>query len=44
MPVEGELGYARNERVSIATRKAIDACVIDLILQGDNKGLWSLED
>jgi curli production assembly/transport component CsgG len=44
MPVEGELGYARNERVSIATRKAIDACVIDLILQGDNKKLWTLKD
>jgi len=38
---EAEIGYARNERVSIATRKAIDACIIDLMLQGDKKGLWN---
>ncbi len=41
---EAELGYARNERVSIATRKAIDACVIDLMLQGHDKKLWVLLD
>ena len=41
---EAELGYARNERVSMATRKAIDACIIDLVLQGDEKGLWKLLD
>ena len=40
-PGEGEVGYARNERVSMATRKAIDACIIDLMIQGDNKGLWN---
>ena len=39
---EAELGYARNERVSMATRKAIDACIIDLVLQGHDKGLWEL--
>ncbi len=38
---EAEIGYARNERVSIATRKAIDACIIDLMIQGDEKGLWN---
>ena len=39
-PGEGEIGYARNERVSMATRKAIDACIVDLMLQGAGKGLW----
>lgn len=39
-PGEGEIGYARNERVSMATRKAIDACIVDLMLQGAEKGLW----
>ena len=39
---EAEIGYARNERVSVATRKAIDACVIDLVLQGHDKDLWKL--
>ncbi len=43
-PGEAEIGYARNERVSVATRKAIDACIIDLVLQGDNEKLWSLID
>ena len=40
-PGEGEFGYARNERVSMATRKAIDACIVDLMLQGDKKRLWN---
>ena len=39
-PGEGEIGFARNERVSMATRKAIDACIVDLMIQGDDKGLW----
>ena len=39
-PGEGEIGFARNERVSMATRKAIDACIIHLMIQGDEKGLW----
>tara|TARA_A100001515_G_scaffold122225_1_gene105643 strand:- start:1238 stop:2065 length:828 start_codon:yes stop_codon:yes gene_type:complete len=39
-PGEGEVGFARNERVSMATRKAIDACIVDLMLQGNKKGLW----
>jgi len=39
-PGEGEFGFARNERVSMATRKAIDACIVDLMIQGDEKGLW----
>lgn len=39
-PGEGEVGYARNERVSMATRKAIDACIVDLMIQGNEKGLW----
>jgi len=39
---EAEIGYARNERISVATRKAIDACIIDLVLQGHDKNLWTL--
>ena len=39
-PGEGEFGFARNERVSMATRKAIDACIVDIMIQGDKKGLW----
>lgn len=41
---ETEIGYARNERVSVATRKAIDACIIDIVLQGAEKKLWTLID
>ena len=44
LPKEAEIGFARNERVSVATRKAIDACIIDLIQQGDKKKLWTLVD
>jgi|TARA_R100000482_G_scaffold107829_1_gene50168 curli production assembly/transport component CsgG len=39
---EAEIGFARNERVSMATRKAIDACIIDLVLQGHDAKLWKL--
>ena len=39
---EAEIGYARNERISVATRKAIDACIIDLVLQGHDKSYWTL--
>jgi len=40
MLLEVEAGIARNEPVTFAVRKAIEAGVVDLIKQGVEKGLW----
>lgn len=39
---EAEFGVTNNERSSIAVRCAISAAIVDLINQGDEKGLWAL--
>jgi len=39
-PLEIELGYAKNEMVSVATRAAIDLAIINLISKGEKKGMW----
>ena len=38
--VEIEAGIARNEPVTYAVRKAIEASVVELIAAGEKKGLW----
>ena len=40
MLVEVEAGYARNEPVTFALRKAIEKGVVDLIYKGSKKDLW----
>tara|TARA_A100000172_G_scaffold81027_2_gene72482 strand:+ start:741 stop:1613 length:873 start_codon:yes stop_codon:yes gene_type:complete len=40
---EAEFGVTNNERSSIAVRCAISAAIVDLINQGDEKGLWVLD-
>ena len=41
--VEVEAGYARNEPVTLAVRKAIEKGVVDVINLGVEKGLWEFE-
>ena len=43
MLVEVEAGYARNEPVTFALRKAIEKGVVDLIHEGILKDLWAFE-
>ena len=43
MLVEIEAGYAKNEPVTFAVRKAIEKGVVDLIHIGAEKGLWEFE-
>ena len=43
MLVEVEAGYARNEPVTFALRKAIEKGVVDLIHSGIAKDLWAFE-
>ena len=42
MLLETEVGVARNEPVTFALRKAIEKGVIEIILEGVDKGLWQL--
>tara|TARA_B100001057_G_scaffold348291_1_gene349636 strand:- start:220 stop:1137 length:918 start_codon:yes stop_codon:yes gene_type:complete len=43
MLVEIEAGYAKNEPVTFAVRKAIEKGVVDLIHIGAEKGLWEFD-
>jgi curli production assembly/transport component CsgG len=40
---EAELGVAGNEPVNLALRAAIDQSVIELVIQGEHKGLWKFK-
>jgi curli production assembly/transport component CsgG len=42
--VEYEDGVGNNESVTYATRSAIEAAVYEMILQGDQRGYWSIEE
>lgn len=42
--VEIENGVVQNESVSIATQKAIEAAVLQMIYSGQKKGYWSFEE
>jgi len=41
--LEVEAGYARNEPVTFAIRKAIEKGVVDLIIEGVKKELWAFD-
>ena len=43
MLLESEIGMARNEPVTFAVRKAIEAGVAEIIEQGANKKLWKIK-
>jgi hypothetical protein len=43
MLLESEVGIARNEPVTFAVRKAIEAGVAEVIDQGAKKGLWKIK-
>ena len=42
--VEYEDGVGKNESVTYATRSAIEAAVLELIYQGQDRGLWKLTE
>jgi len=42
-PLEIEIGFAKNELVSVATRAAIDLAIVDLIEQGEKKEMWKFK-
>ena len=39
--VEAEVGFSVNEPVNYAVKSAIDAAVVELIYEGNRKGLWN---
>ena len=41
--LEVEAGVARNEPVTFAVRKAIEKGIVELIKEGDEKGLWKMK-
>ena len=41
--IEYEDGVAKNESVTYATRAAIEAAVVALIKQGDQRGYWEVQ-
>ena len=41
--LEVEIGVARNEPVTFAVRKAIEKGIVELIKEGDEKGLWKMK-
>ena len=41
--LELEVGVARNEPVTFAVRKAIEKGIVELIKEGDKKGLWKIK-
>jgi hypothetical protein len=43
MSVEGEAGYSINESVNLATQRAIEAAVVEMIRQGEKKGFWKFK-
>lgn len=38
--LEGEIGAAANEPTNFATKAAIEQCIIEMIKEGEKKGLW----
>ena len=38
--IEGEAGLSMNESVNLATQRAIEAAVIEMVRQGEKKGYW----
>ena len=42
--IESETGYSVNEPTNYAVRAAIEAGVVQLVYEGENKGLWKFKD
>ncbi len=42
--IESETGYSVNEPVNYAVRAAIEAGVVQLVYEGETKGLWKFKD
>ena len=42
--LETEIGFTQNESITYAVRKAIEASVVELILEGEKTGLWEFEE
>ncbi len=42
--LESETGYSVNEPVNYAVRAAIEAGVVEIIYEGEDKGLWKFKD
>ena len=42
-PLEIEIGFAKNELVSVATRAAIDLAIVDLVTKGEKKQMWKFK-
>ena len=42
--LETETGFSVNEPVNYATRAAIEQAVVELVYEGENKGLWKFKD
>ena len=42
--IEFEDGVAKNESVTVATRAAIEAAVVAIIIQGDERGYWNIQE
>jgi len=42
--LESETGYSVNEPVNYAVRAAIEAGVVQLVYEGESKGLWAFKD
>ena len=40
MSIEGEAGFSVNESVNLATQRAIEAAVVEMVRQGEKKGYW----
>jgi len=43
-PLEIEIGFAKNELVSVATRAAIDLAILNLINKGEEKEMWKFKE
>ena len=43
-PLEIEIGFAKNELVSVATRAAIDLAILNLINKGEEKKMWKFKE
>ena len=42
--LEGEIGASANEPTNFATKAAVEQCVIEMIKQGEKKGLWKFKN
>jgi len=42
--LETEIGFSVNEPVNYATRAAIEQAVVELVYEGERKGLWKFKD